>query len=168
MHLNSPAFSYDQPVPEKYTCKGPNISPPLEFHEVPAEAESLVLVVEDIDSPDQWVHWLAYNIPPDTRRLEEGRLPEGAVDGVCNGGTHGYEGPCPKYFTGLHHYRFSLYALDTVLDLPYSADTAEVRRRMDRHVIDTHVLIGTAEGEEGNYAEHRDEIPGEKVGHRAP
>lgn len=159
MHLNSPAFSYDQPVPEKYTCKGPNISPPLEFHEIPPAAKSLVLVVEDIDSQDQWVHWLVYNIPPDTRKFDEGKLPAGAVDGLCNGGTHGYEGPCPKYFNGLHHYRFSLYALDTRLNIPESADTREIRRRMEGHVIDSDVLIGTAEGEEGNVAEHRHEIP---------
>lgn len=164
MHLSSPEFSYDQPVPERYTCKGPNISPPLEFHKVPAQAQSLVLVVEDIDSLNQWVHWLVYNIPPTVKGLEAGRLPKGAVDGVCNGGTHGYEGPCPKYFNGLHHYRFTLYALDTLLDLPPTADTVAARRQMEGHVLDTAVLIGTAEGEEGNFGEHKDEIPRDTLG----
>lgn len=168
MHINSPAFSYDQPVPTPYTCKGENISPPLEFHAVPPEAKSLALVVEDIDALNQWVHWLVYNIPARGKGLEEGKLPQGAVDGVCNGGTHGYEGPCPKYFTGVHHYRFTLYALDTVLDLPVDADTPAVRKQMEGHVLDTAVLIGTAEGEEGDFAEHKDPIPGDKVGHRQP
>lgn len=148
MKITSSVFVHDEPIPAKYTCKGPNVSPPLEFHDVPAEAKSLALIVEDMDSMNNWVHWLVYNIPTDVKGLEEGKLPEGAVDGVCNGGTHGYEGPCPKYFAGTHHYRFMLYALDIKLDIPHSADARVVLDNMENHILDSAILVGQADGEQ--------------------
>ncbi len=53
MHITSLAFQNNQPVPVKYTCKGPNVNPPLEFREIPAGAKSLVLMFEDVDAPGQ-------------------------------------------------------------------------------------------------------------------
>lgn len=150
MRITSPVFSHDEPVPAKYTCKGPNVSPPLEFHDVPTNAKTLVLLVEDLDSLNNWIHWLVYNIPADAKGLSEGELPEGAVDGVCNGGTHGYEGPCPKYFSGIHHYRFMLYALDVRLDLPDSADSKVVLENMENHILSTAMLVGVATGDQVN------------------
>ena len=92
MTLNSPAFKQNGHIPSKYTCEGADVSPPLAWEGVPDGAKSLVLVIDDPDAPDPkapkmvWVHWVVYNIPPDTRSLPENagkaRLPEGALLGV--------------------------------------------------------------------------------------
>lgn len=148
MRITSPAFADKQPVPLPYTCNGPNVSPPFEFLDVPKETKSLALVVEDTDSSNQWVHWLVYNIPGHVTYLEEGKIPTGAVNGICNGGTYGYEGPCPKYFHGIHHYCFRLYALDTVLDVPPDADKRTVLSSMEGHILSHAELVGIAEGEQ--------------------
>jgi Raf kinase inhibitor-like YbhB/YbcL family protein len=147
MTISSPAFSNNLPVPVKNTCGGPNISPALEFIDVPKNAKSLALVVEDIDSDNHWIHWLVYNIPATINHFEEGKIPEGAVDGICNGGTHGYEGPCPKYFSGIHRYAFRLYALDTMLDVPVTANVKVILPAIASHILATAELMGVAQGE---------------------
>lgn len=148
MQISSPAFQDQQPVPVRYTCYGSNVNPPLEWRDVPAGMQSLVLTFEDVDAPaNPWVHWLVFNIPATTLRCAENALPEGATEGIANGGTHGYEGPCMKYFRGTHHYFFRLFALNTLLDLPATADRAAVFAAMDGHVLDEAQLIGLAEGD---------------------
>jgi Raf kinase inhibitor-like YbhB/YbcL family protein len=147
MRITSSAFTNDSDVPVRYTCAGPNINPPLAFIDVPASATSLVLIVEDIDAtPVPWVHWLVFNIPPHVKGTEEGALPPAAVEGLANGGTPGYEGPCPKYFTGVHHYRFLLIALDKQLDLPATSNIDAVRAAMQGHIVDTAALVGLQTG----------------------
>lgn len=108
--LKSKAFKQGGEIPSKYTCEGDDIAPPLEWEGVPKNAKSLVLIVDDPDAPDPqapqktWVHWILYNIPPQTTHLPEGavlrRLPEGTEEGITDSGTTGYGGPCPP--TGRH------------------------------------------------------------------
>jgi Raf kinase inhibitor-like YbhB/YbcL family protein len=148
MRITSPAFADKIPVPVQYTCKGPNTSPPFEFIDVPKKAKSLALIVEDLDAPNHWIHWLVYNIPANVTHFEEGKIPDGAVNGICNGGTQGYEGPCPKYFKGIHRYSFKLFALDIMLEVPSIADKNVVVSEMEGHILETAELIGVAEGEE--------------------
>jgi Raf kinase inhibitor-like YbhB/YbcL family protein len=135
-------------VPVQNTCKGTNQSPPLEFLDVPKETKSFTLIVEDLDSPNNWIHWLVYNIPGDVTHFDEGKLPEEAIDGICNDGKPGYEGPCPKNFKGIHHYCFKLYALDTVLEVPSIADANVILSEMEGHILETAELVGVAEGEQ--------------------
>ena len=75
MQLTSEAFSNNGKIPEKYTCDGENINPPLEILQVPEEAKSLVLIMEDPDSVKStgkiWDHWVLFNIPTDTTEIEE-------------------------------------------------------------------------------------------------
>ncbi len=147
MRITSPAFRDHEPIPAQYTCDGANINPPLEFHELPPETKTLVLMVEDTDAPaNPWVHWLVFNIPATTTRVAENAIPEGAVEGLANGGTHGYEGPCPRYFAGTHHYKFRLYALDTGFRIPASTDRSALLPRMEGHILAEAILVGTAEG----------------------
>ncbi len=147
MQITSPAFDNGQYIPVQYTCEGPNINPPLRFEDVPRKAKSLLLTVEDRDAtPAPWVHWLVFNIPPTTRRTDEGSIPEGGTEGYANGGTPGYEGPCPKYFKGTHRYAFSLYALDTRLDLPASACKADIQALINSRTVAVAELIGLREG----------------------
>jgi Raf kinase inhibitor-like YbhB/YbcL family protein len=147
MFITSSAFQHNTHVPTRHTCMGENISPPFQFGDLPAETRSLVLIVEDRDAtPNPWIHWLAFNIPATTTSVPAGHIPAGGTEGIANGGTHGYEGPCPKYFSGTHHYHFQLYALDIVLGLTASADKSQVAASMQNHIIDSTTLVGLCEG----------------------
>ena len=147
MFITSPAFQDNTHVPTPHTCMGENISPPFEFGDLPAETKSLVLIVEDSDAtPNPWIHWLVFNIPPSTTSVPAGHIPDGGTEGIANGGTHGYEGPCPKYFNGTHHYHFQLFALDRILDLPASADKSQVAASMQNHIINSTTLVGLCGG----------------------
>ena len=120
MQIISAAFKSNQPIPSKYTCDGKNISPPLEFKDVPQNASSLALIVDDPDAPGgDFVHWLVWNIPPTVLSILENFVPEGAVQGTTDFGNKKYGGPCPP--SGTHHYFFKLFALDANLDLPPSS-----------------------------------------------
>lgn len=145
MIIRSPKFHHGGKIPGKYCCWGKNISPPLEFDDIPANAKSLVLLIEDTDaSPTPWIHWLVFNIPPYVKSVDEGTIPEGGIEGIANGGTFGYEGPCPKYFKGIHHYLFKLYALDSFLDLPRQTDKKHLWGKMGNYIISKTELMGIA------------------------
>jgi len=147
MFITSSAFQHNTHVPTPHTCMGENISPPFEFGELPAETKSLVLIVEDRDAtPNPWIHWLVFNIPPTTTSVPAGHIPDGGTEGIANGGTHGYEGPCPKYFSGTHRYHFQLYALDIVLNLAASADKSQVVASVQNHIVGSATLVGLCEG----------------------
>ncbi len=129
-------------IPKVNTCMGTNVNPPLFFEEIPEEAKSLVLIFEDVDAVPFWTHWLLFNIPVTTTEIKQGTVPEGAVEGLANNHSFGYEGPCPKYFEGIHHYWFRLYALDIVLDLPAETEREVVEEKMADHVIAKTYLSG--------------------------
>ena len=146
MRITSPAFQDQAAMPPAHTCLGENISPPLQFGSIPARARSLVLIVEDRDAPRPWVHWLVFDIPPSTTSVPAGKIPADGTEGRSNGGTQGYEGPCPQCFSGTHRYHFQLFALDIMLGLPEDSDRARVRAAMQDHVIDYAALVGLQEG----------------------
>jgi Raf kinase inhibitor-like YbhB/YbcL family protein len=118
--VTSTAFEEGGAIPARYTCDGLDVSPPLQWSSVPDGTRSLALIADDPDAPrGTFVHWVIYNLPPDTQRLPEDvpnreTLPSGAVQGVNGAGTTGYMGPCPP--SGTHRYFFKVYALDTELD----------------------------------------------------
>ena len=142
MKLTSPAFEPNQPIPAPYTCEGVNHHPPLTFSQVPEQAQSLALVVEDPDAPTKvFTHWLIYEIPPSTQHIPEQEVPPSSTEGVNDFGTHGYRGPCPP--SGTHHYVFKLFALDTRLALPAGTSKEEVLAKMKGHVMATAELVGT-------------------------
>ena len=115
MKLTSTAFEQNQPIPVRYTCDGVNHNPPLTFSQVPQEAHSLVLVVEDPDAPRKvFTHWLVYNLPPSTQQIREHEVPPQSKQGMTDFGTRGYGGPCPPSGTPVrlsalcHGYNVSL------------------------------------------------------------
>ena len=117
MKISSPAFENNSKIPEKYTCDGENVNPPLKIEGVLKEAKSLVLIVDDPEAHmGTFLHWLVWNIPPETDFIEENSLPKRAVQGKNDFGKENYGGPCPPF--GTHRYFFKLYALDKILDLP--------------------------------------------------
>ena len=135
MKITSPAFHPGDEMPLPYTCLGPNINPPLNFEDVPQDAQSLVLIFEDVDAtPKPWTHWLLFNLPPDAAVAEDA-VPAGATEGLANNHSFGYEGPCPKYFNGTHRYWFRLYALSKKLDLPPATGREEVELEMKNCIL---------------------------------
>lgn len=145
MKLTSSAFTNGSSIPSIYTCEGKGINPPLEFHDVPANAHCLVLLMDDPDVPsfvrsDQmWDHWVIFNIPPNTRSLAENATPPG-VQGKNTSGKNKYEGPCPP--DREHRYFFKLYALDTLLTLSANVTKKEVEQAMKGHILAEAHLIG--------------------------
>ncbi|HET9875136.1 MAG TPA: YbhB/YbcL family Raf kinase inhibitor-like protein [Mycobacterium sp.] len=116
--VTSPAFAENSPIPAEYSCDGRNVPPPLHWQNVPPGAESLALVVDDPDAPaGLYVHWVVTGIPPATTAIVDGALPDTAVVSLNSAGKAEYLGPCPPVGTGVHHYRFQLYALSGPLTL---------------------------------------------------
>lgn len=140
MRLTSSAFINNEKIPVKYTCDGSDVNPPLEISGVPADSQSLVLVVDDPDAPmGVWDHWLVYNIDPSITAIAENTAPDGGVQ-VKNGfGKTNYGGPCPP--SGVHHYRFKLYALDAKLELGISSKQG-LEEAMKNHLLAQTELVG--------------------------
>ena len=151
MRLSSTAFATKAEIPAKYTCQGANVSPPLAFAEVPSGAKSLALIVDDPDAPDPaapkmtWVHWVLYNLPPQTTGLAEAvaqsALPHGTLAGVNDWKKTGYGGPCPPI--GRHRYFHKLYALDTVLPDLKQPTKAALEKAMQGHILAHAETMGT-------------------------
>lgn len=139
--LKSTAFQPGGPIPRKYSCQGDDVSPPLSIAGIPAETESLALVVEDPDAPaGTWDHWILYGLSPGTSKIREATVPPGARQGRNGWGRNTWGGPCPP--SGEHRYFFRLYALDTALDLAPGATKRELRRAMEGHVLAESELMG--------------------------
>lgn len=141
MNITSTAFANQQPIPGKYTCQGNNVNPPLQFGDVPDQAKSLVLIMDDPDAPmGTWVHWTIFNMEPRTLGIEENTKPTSGTEAMTSFGKPGYGGPCPP--SGTHHYHFKLYALDTKLDLMPTADKKAIESAMQGHIIVQAELVG--------------------------
>jgi len=141
MKIISLAFLNNENIPDKYTCDGENINPPLQINEIPKAAQSLVLIVDDPDSPTGvWTHWLVWNIPATIKNIPENSLPNGSVEGLTTFGETGYGGPCPG--RGEHHYHFKIFALDTILNLLPTANETELAEAMKGHTLDKAELVG--------------------------
>jgi Raf kinase inhibitor-like YbhB/YbcL family protein len=136
--VSSSAFTSNGSIPEKYTCDGQNINPPLEFEGIPEEAESLVLIVDDPDAPTKtFTHWIVWNIEP-VAKIEEDSIP--GVEGLNDFKEIGYGGPCPP--SGTHRYFFRVYALDKNLDLKAGAGRKDLENEMIGHIIAEGELMG--------------------------
>ncbi|MFA5945347.1 MAG: YbhB/YbcL family Raf kinase inhibitor-like protein [Patescibacteria group bacterium] len=141
MRISSPAFKNGDRIPSQYTCDGDDVNPELRIDAVPAVAKSLVLMVDDPDSPaGNWLHWSVWNMSPDTRVMKEDSLPAGAREGETDFSEVGYGGPCPGY--GEHEYRFAVYALDTILDVANGAPRPIVEKAFEGHIISSAFLTG--------------------------
>jgi len=150
-------FEHAGSIPEDYTCDGADVSPPLAWTGPPEETESVILVVDDPDAPGpgSFTHWVVYNLPPVVTTVPRDYRPNASrlVDtapvaqaGVNDFGDRGYSGPCPPPGEE-HRYLFSIYALDTVLDLE-PAKPMQVVAAMMNHVLDKTVRIGTYQRDE--------------------
>jgi Raf kinase inhibitor-like YbhB/YbcL family protein len=140
MKITSSAFQEGANIPSQFTCDGAGTSPPLQIADIPSEAKSLALIVDDPDAPSGlFTHWMVWNIPPQTSAVGEGNTPKG-VQGTNDFGKSGYGGPCPP--SGTHRYYFKIFALDRELDLPFGAKRGQVDAAMKGHVVAQGELMG--------------------------
>lgn len=138
--LYSAAFAEGTTIPERYTCAGENVSPPLDWIATPPAAE-LALVVRDQDAGG-FVHWVVSGIDPLIQGLGEGGVPEGAVEANNDNGTAGWFGPCPP--SGTHTYVFTLHALPEPLALTPGLPAAEAAQLVEGASSGQASLTGTA------------------------
>jgi Raf kinase inhibitor-like YbhB/YbcL family protein len=142
--LESSAFGNAQAIPNRHSCEGEDVSPPLRWMNVPEGTRSLALVVDDPDAPGGvFTHWLGWGLDPAASGLGEGE--SAPAEGRNDFGTTGYRGPCPPPGHGRHRYVFRLYALDAQLGLGAGAAKAELEQALEGHVLTTAELVGTYE-----------------------
>ena len=143
MRITSPAFENNGVVSKKYTCEGEGINPPLHISEMPDGTESFALIVDDPDAVGGlFTHWLVWNIEPDMTIIEEQETFETAKEGTNSGGSIGWFAPCPPKNTGVHHYRFQLFALRSPLDLAEGSERKEVENAIKESEIARAELVG--------------------------
>ncbi|MHC4184609.1 MAG: YbhB/YbcL family Raf kinase inhibitor-like protein [Planctomycetota bacterium] len=144
--VTSSAFEEGALIPSRYTCDGADVSPPLQWESVPEGTNSVALISDDPDAPmGTWVHWVLFDLPPETRQLAENMptdktLPSGARQGTNDFRKIGYGGPCPP--DGTHRYFFKIYALDSVIDLTPGATKQELLKAMQGHILGQGQLMG--------------------------
>jgi Raf kinase inhibitor-like YbhB/YbcL family protein len=138
LKITSSVFDENNFIPAKYSCEGEDVNPPLAIENIPEEAKSLAIIVDDPDARTAtWVHWVMWNIPV-THHLKENHIP--GVQGINDFGRQKYNGPCPPQ--GTHHYYFKVYALDGVLDIPEGSNKLQLEKAMSDHIIAFGEIIG--------------------------
>ena len=142
LHVSSSAFSEGQSIPEKYTCDGQNLSPPLKWTGAPQNAKTMAIITDDPDAPSgTFTHWVLYDLPAKTTELSEGSS-GGGKEGVNSFKKKGYGGPCPPP-NGAHRYFFHVYALDIESLGSAGLSKQEVTAAMKGHILVEGQLMGT-------------------------
>jgi Raf kinase inhibitor-like YbhB/YbcL family protein len=152
--VESPTIAAGQPIPRDHSPDGRNESPPLSWGGLPAGTRQLAVICEDhgAGNPPPWVHWIVYNVPASATGLPQGipfdaddAMPAG-LDGVRQGsngwGLAMYRGPAPPAGT-VHEYEFTVFALDSALDLPGGLNRAELLHAIEDHVLGRATLAAT-------------------------
>jgi len=137
MILTSSSFENGGVIPQKYGYKNGNLSIPLKISEIPEETKSLALIMDDPDAMAAvgkvWVHWILWNISPNTKEIIENYVPKNFVVGKTDFDEIGYGGPAPP--DKEHTYIFKLYALDITLNLKQGSTKTELEKSMREHII---------------------------------
>lgn len=142
--LRSAAFADHGLIPVQYSRDGGNISPPLEWSDVPSDTVELALLCTDPDAPSgTFTHWAVAGIPATATGFGEGELPAGVVVGRNDFGQLGWGGPRPPIGDSPHRYFFRLFALTQGLNLAEGFPPAELRPAVERHRIAVATLVGT-------------------------
>ncbi len=143
MTVSSPVFGSDVPLPSVYTCHGAGLSPALQWSGATSPAaKSFAIVVDDSQAPiTPYVYWIVFDISPTTVAIGQNQLPTGARQAENSAGKASYDPPCPQV---KHAYRFTVYALNAVIDLPNGADLRAVWSSIASHVIATGRLTASA------------------------
>ncbi len=144
MKIESSAFQNGGEIPRKYGYKKDNVNPALIINDVPVDAKSLALVMDDPDAMGAvgkvWVHWVVWNIDPSTGQINENSIPSNSVQGKTDFGEIAYGGPAPP--DKEHTYLFKLYALDDKLSLDEGSTKSQLEEAMKNHVVAESKLEG--------------------------
>lgn len=141
--LNSTSFNNNQPIPDVFTCLGKDQIPQLSWTDPPKGTKTYALIVEDPDATSGiWVHWVAFNIPANLTEWPTHDVHAEIVNATNSWGKTGYGGPCPPAGK-VHHYIFTLYALDKSLDLSSKATAQDVKQAIAHHILSKTELVGT-------------------------
>jgi len=144
--LMSDAFEHEGAIPDLYTCKGKNVSPPLNWSNPPEGTESFALIAVDTDAVLMtFTHWVLCNIPPEKRELAEAvphqdKFEDGMIQGRNGMRRNRYIGPCPPW--GKHRYIFTLYALDVLFDADAKMNKKKLLQAMKGHILAQAELMG--------------------------
>jgi hypothetical protein len=146
IRVYSPAYSNGSAIPAQYTCDGADISPPLAWSGVPQGAKSLLVEMVDPDAPGgEFIHWVIYNISPNSTGLPQGVPPAAAtaygLQAVNDFGEVGYGGPCPPPGRP-HRYVVLVLALNATLEVPSGAPARQVLRAAGPYVVGLGSLVG--------------------------
>ena len=164
--FTSPVFNEKKRIPKEHTCteisgNELDVSPPLAWEAIPDGTVSLAMIVYSLEVEGaERVHWVMWNIPPTRTGLDEGvehvaKLADGTAQGANGAGEIGYLGPCPPVIVQgsggqkkrvIEKYYFTLYALDTTLDLPSTTTRADLLRAIDGHILASGELVGERQG----------------------
>jgi Raf kinase inhibitor-like YbhB/YbcL family protein len=138
LQVTSPAFKNNNFIPQRFSCEGENISPALQIKKIPDGTKTLAIILFDPDaSPDGFVHWVLWNLPPSSEVPEKITI---GAKGNNGNGEIGYTGPCPP--GGIHHYIFTVYALDTKLNLPETSGKKELEAAIRGHILAQGTITG--------------------------
>ena len=148
LDVKCPAFAPDGAIPEEYTWFGEDLSPEISIGKIGAGVRSLAVIMDDLNVPvrGELTHWIIWNLLPSSvipKAIPHGaRIPSGAVQGHAYG-KHCYSGPrIPFFLRKAHSYRFSVYALDTLLDIPDNSGKKELLDAMNNHVFQMGETVG--------------------------
>ncbi len=138
LQVSSPSFQANGNIPSRFSCEGENISPAISIRDMPPQAQSMAIIVEDPDAPTGTVtHWIAWDMDPSGMIAEQSSA---GTQGKNTKGNNGYMGPCPP--SGTHHYHFKVFALDQKLGLPAGSTKEALEQAMQDHIIGSGELIG--------------------------
>jgi len=142
MTVTSPVFGQGN-IPRQYTCHGRGDSPPIYWSGAPQGTKALALVVDDADAPiTPYIYWIVLDIRPATTDIQGAQLPPGAQQADNSRGFAGYDAPCPIH--GSHRYRFTVYALNSPLQLGNGAPAKAAWTAIARSAIARGRLTATA------------------------
>lgn len=156
LRISSPAFREGDWIPEKYTARGDNLSPAFELHGISPKAQSIAIILEDASHPifPNYAHWLIWNISVQSN-ISEAISPGATVKTLGNAvqgkayGRNKYKGPKPP-LKAIHNYVFTIYTLDSKIELASSGNKAQLLQAMDGHILQKSTLTG-------KYQSHRNE-----------
>jgi len=147
MTLTSPALAEGAKISleQVYTrCGGANVAPALSWRDAPPATKSFALTLIDEDvKPNLWSHWIVIDLPAATSSLAKGAtLPSGARTLTSDFGDAAYDGPCPPAGSGVHHYRFTVWAMPERHLMPALGSAAVLALWLQQHALASASLTG--------------------------
>lgn len=143
MRILVEGFGNGGKIPAKFTCDGKDIPPEIRWADIPGEADSLAIVLDDPDAPfGSFTHWIVYNIPAGLPGIGSDDPDPGISQGINDYGREGYRGPCPPHGSE-HMYRITLYALRGCKGLPERLRRKGFEASIRDHVVEEDVWMGS-------------------------